>query len=387
MDKFAIKGMAIAAVFITTTVAEAQSSVTLYGIVDTGIDWENQVAGGPGQTAAGGSAIRMTSLSSALPSRWGLRGKEDLGNDVHAVFELENGFFPNTGALGNGNRLFGRSAWVGVETPVGTLKFGRQINFTYVGLLKSEVMGASTYSIGSLDPYLPNARSDNSVSYLASYRQFVLGATYSFGRDTASIPAANGGTSYSPGATNCPGQVAGDPVACRQITALVGYWGDQAGGQFIYDELRGGPGGLQGNVPFDPSSPVPLPTSSAKTTRFMGSGYAKFGNLEIQGGAIHRRTRTLSVYETNIFFGGVSYLLRFVLLLEGEIARISTIDHKNSNFYIFRTSYILSKRTSLYSMLAFMQNNSNASYSVGAGNFATRGAKQVGVLFGIQHRF
>jgi predicted porin len=50
-------------------------------------------------------------------------------------------------------------------------------------------------------------------------------------------------------------------------------------------------------------------------------------------------------------------------------------------------SYLLSKQTSLYSMLAFMQNNSNASYSVGAGNYTTPGAKQVGVLLGIQHRF
>lgn len=387
MDKFANKGAAMAAVFIMSTVAHAQSSVTLYGIIDTGIDWENHVASGPGQRTANGSAIRMTSLSSALPSRWGLRGSEDLGNGLHAIFELENGFLPNSGALGNGGRLFGRSAWVGVETPVGALKLGRQINFTYVGLLKSEVMGASTYSIGSLDPYLPNARSDNSVSYLGTYRHFVLGATYSFGRDAASVPGANGGATYSPSATNCPGQVAGDSIACRQITALVGYWGDQAGGQFVYDELRGGPGGLPGSVAFDPSSPVPFPTRSDKTTRYMGSGYAKFGALEIEGGAIHRRTRTQSVYETNIFYGGASYVLRVTFVIEGEIARITTTDHKNANFYIFRTSYLLSKRTSLYSMLAFMQNNSNASYSVGAGNFTTPGAKQVGVLLGIQHRF
>ncbi|OAJ52483.1 hypothetical protein A6V36_13820 [Paraburkholderia ginsengiterrae] len=387
MSKSIIKVVVLASAITMTAAAHAQSSVTLYGIIDTGIDWENHVANGPGQKTSSGSAVRMTSLSSSLPSRWGLRGDEDLGNNLHAIFELENGFSPSTGVLENGGRLFGRSAWVGVQTPYGTVKFGRQINMTYVGLLRSTVLGPSLYSIASLDPYLPNARSDNAVSYLGTYQHFVLGATYSFGRDAASVPSATGGASFSPSASNCPGNVAGDTLACRQITALVGYWGDNVGGQLVYDELRGGPGGLPNSVAFDPSSPILLRSSADKTTRYMASGYVKYGNFDIEGGVIHRRTKTQSTYETNIFYGGVSYRLRPDLIFDGEVSRITTTDHENANYYVLRSTYLLSKRTSIYSMLGFAQNNSHASYSVGSGYFTTPGAKQVGLLFGFQNRF
>jgi predicted porin len=379
-----------ATLLLASAYAQAQGSVTLYGIIDTGVDWENHAANAPGQKSASGSAARMTSLSAALPSRWGLRGKEDLGGGWAAIFELESGFAPNSGALQNGNRLFGRAAWVGIEAPYGTIRVGRQINMTYIALLNSTVIGPSLYSVAALDPYLPNARSDNAISYFGEFHHFVLGATYSTGRDAASVagnPAVNGGASFNPGGTNCPGNVAGNLVACRQITALVGYWGPQAGLQFVYDELRGGPGLSAGSVSFDPSMPVLLPNSGAKTARYMASGYFQVADINLRGGVIHRKTTTATNYQTNIFYGGASYMLRPDVELDGEISRITTTDEKNANYYVLRATYFLSKRTSVYTMLGFMQNNSRASYAVGAGYFTVAGAKQTGILIGLQERF
>jgi len=388
--KRVLKATLVATMLLGSVHALAQGSVTLYGLIDTGIDWESQSANAPGQTSASGSAIRMTSLSGSLPSRWGLRGKEELGSGMNVIFELESGFAPDSGALQNGNRLFGRSAWVGLETPYGTVRAGRQINMTYIALMKSTVLGPALYSLASLDPYLPNSRSDNTLSYFGELHHFVLGATYSTGRDDASAAGSatvNGGATYNPGATNCPGNLAGSTTACRQITALVGYWGPQVGLQGVYDQLRGGPGLLPGSVSFDPSMPVLLSTSSQDTTRYMVSGYFQYGDFALRGGAIHRMTTTTTDYQTNIFFGGASYMLAPDVELDGEISRIATTDQKNANYYVMRATYLLSKRTSIYTMLGFMQNNSRASYSVGAGNFTVAGAKQTGVLFGIQQRF
>ena len=73
--------------------------------------------------------------------------------------------------------------------------------------------------------------------------------------------------------------------------------------------------------------------------------------------------------------------------LAGEVSRITTTDQKNANMYVMRATYLLSKRTSVYTMLGFMQNNSRASYSVGAGYFTVAGAKQTGVLLGLQEKF
>jgi predicted porin len=380
----------LATALLVSVQARAQGSVTLYGIIDTGVDWENQVARAPGQKSASGSAIRMTSLSASLPSRWGLRGKEDLGAGLSAVFELESGFAPNSGALQNGNRLFGRSAWVGLETPYGTIRAGRQINMTYIALMKATVLGPALYSLAALDPYLPNSRSDNTLSYFNDFHHFVVGATYSTGRDAATSPGSatvNGGAAFNPGATNCPGNVAGSSTACRQITALAGYWGQEFGLQFVYDQLRGGPGSLPGSVSYDPSMPLLLSDASQTTTRYMVSGYFQLGDLALRGGAIHRMTIAATDYQTNIFYGGASYMIRPDIELDGEISRIATTDQKNANYYVMRATYLLSKRTSIYTMLGFMQNNSRASYSVGAGYSTVAGAKQTGVLFGIQQRF
>ena len=56
--------------------SQAQSSVTLYGIIDTGIEYVTNVG------AHQSSVVRMPSLTASIPSRWGLRGKEDLGGGL-----------------------------------------------------------------------------------------------------------------------------------------------------------------------------------------------------------------------------------------------------------------------------------------------------------------
>src|SRR5437868_12437876 len=114
--------------------AHAQSSVTLYGIVDTGIQYYNNAAGG-------GAVAGMPSLTGEVPSRFGLRGVEDLGGGYRAFFVLENGFAPNSGTLNYGGRLFGRQANVGIESPYGALTLGRQKNMSMRVLLNADVIG------------------------------------------------------------------------------------------------------------------------------------------------------------------------------------------------------------------------------------------------------
>ena len=74
-------------------------------------------------------------------SRWGLRGSEDLGDGLRAVFTLESGFDSGNGKPGQSSRLFGRQATIGLASDSwGQLDFGRQTNI------------ASKY-FGSIDPF------------------------------------------------------------------------------------------------------------------------------------------------------------------------------------------------------------------------------------------
>jgi predicted porin len=84
--------IAIAAAIIASGAAQAQSNVTMYGIIDAAVETYTNA------DAAGNSVTRMPSLGGGMfPSRLGFRGTEDLGDGLKAIFRLENGFAPDTG--------------------------------------------------------------------------------------------------------------------------------------------------------------------------------------------------------------------------------------------------------------------------------------------------
>ncbi len=96
--------------------ASAQSSVTLYGIADI---WVGKPEGGKIQAGSGG----------VDESRWGIKGSEDLGGGLKAVFNFESGFSLANGAVAG--TLFNRIATVGVEGNFGTIKAGQNFNALY----------------------------------------------------------------------------------------------------------------------------------------------------------------------------------------------------------------------------------------------------------------
>ncbi len=98
--------------------ALAQSSVTLYGRIDTSIEYANF---GPNHV------VRMGS-GDIFATQFGLKGSEDLGGGYRAIFKLENGFNSANGTLGNNGALFGREAWVGLSGPFGAMQAGRQLH-------------------------------------------------------------------------------------------------------------------------------------------------------------------------------------------------------------------------------------------------------------------
>jgi predicted porin len=112
--------LTIAAMLLFATgAAHAQSSVTLYGLIDTDMAYaSNAHTGNAANPSSGEFSLNSGGLST---SRWGLRGNEDLGGGLSAVFDLENGFTVNNGAAKNGGDLFGRQAWVG-SVPTSTAR-------------------------------------------------------------------------------------------------------------------------------------------------------------------------------------------------------------------------------------------------------------------------
>ena len=118
--KKTLAAVAVLGAFAGSAVA---ADVTLYGLVDYGVRYQNLDADKAGVDRTNKVDMKSGANSS---SRFGLKGTEDLGNGVKVGFVLENGFAADTGALGDkNNRLFDREAQLFVDGSFGRVSFGR----------------------------------------------------------------------------------------------------------------------------------------------------------------------------------------------------------------------------------------------------------------------
>lgn len=188
--KKSLAALAILGAFAGTA---AGADVTVYGVIDTGLQFQNISYNGGDLDSfffEDESSFKMSSGVNS-GSRFGLKGTEDLGNGLSVSFVLENGFTSDDGALNNGGRLFGRESQVSFHSAIGTIAMGRMGNL---------VSGNGTYGLaGGLSPFgtswgdysaAPNNvmttfdRYDNTVTYMSpDFSGFKLYAQYSFGTD------------------------------------------------------------------------------------------------------------------------------------------------------------------------------------------------------------
>ncbi|MHB1408288.1 MAG: porin [Acidovorax defluvii] len=144
MKKFAVA----AALLAPFAFAHAQSSVTIYGLLDAAVSFGN-----------GGNGAKTKRLDSGVGpgSRLGFRGNEDLGGGLKAMFTAEMGIDSGTGASQQGNLPFGRQIFVGVGSgETWTLTFGRQLSPSELAITAADALGQSYwnstagYGIGTL---------------------------------------------------------------------------------------------------------------------------------------------------------------------------------------------------------------------------------------------
>src|SRR5690606_1193778 len=170
-------------------VAQAETSVTLYGIVDAGIGFE-QVKGSVYSEQADDMVDvnnKRTGLINGVNSanRWGLKGTEDLGEGLQAVFVLESGFDLGRGTASQGERMFGRQATVGLQSDAwGKLEFGRQTNIAtkyLAGVVSPFGTDFGQAKAGTTFGAMGSIRYDNMVMYQTpNFAGFQLGVGYSF---------------------------------------------------------------------------------------------------------------------------------------------------------------------------------------------------------------
>lgn len=366
--------------------AHAQSSMTLYGVIDAGINYISN--------DAGKSNVTMTS-GVVQGNRFGLKGVEDLGGGWTASFVLENGFLAQSGALGQGGRLFGRQAWVAINSAsAGTLSFGRQydLSLMFVQPLTHNLYDGLAHPFDN-DNLIASYRINNSVRYMSPvFHGFQAGALYGFSN------SANTGTNsgfgnnrvWSVGATysaagltlasgwlhlnwpnsNTAGAVSGDYNNISTTSAL-------------------GTLGLTGAV-------------QREDVFSAGAGYnlgALTGDLVYSHSSYHSTTDHLSFdnYEANaIYFVRSDLSLTGVYTFtDGKLA--SSGKSPRYHEVEFMADYLVSKRTDIYAMAAYQRAVGDATIAsiapdtFGAGGSfapdASNSMNQTLVRIGMRHKF
>jgi predicted porin len=354
-QKMKMKFLFAGAGLVAAGLAQAQTNVTIYGIVDVGVEYLTKAA-----TVAGDDEdlFRMTSgnLSS---SRIGFRGTEDLGGGMKAIFQLENQFDTDTGALGQGGRLFGRQAYVGLQhSGIGALTLGRQQNSIYDLTIKYDPMGYSNrYSALSHDAVLAG-RADNTVKYTGEFGPLTATAMYSFGRD---------------GTVAGAGEVPGESKVGRDMGVGVAYAAGPFGVALAYDQIQG----------------ATVATSGDKAQRAVLAGSYTMG--PVKGYLGYRWLRdelTAPDTRSNLYWAGVGYDVTPALKLTGVAYFTERKDSGQDPLsVVLSADYSMSKRTDVYMTVGYMRNKDGSAFGLNSGGPVIADENQTGVVAGVRHRF
>lgn len=191
MQKHVMSALALG---LLSAVAQAQTSVTVYGVADAGLVLER-----------GGAAGNLQNISSGVGSgsRLGFKGREDLGGGLAAGFVLENGFTIDTGAAGQGGLLFGRQAYVCLSGKAGAVSMGRQYMPYYKALRDVADPFVTGFAGNAQNVFFPSTRVDNAVEYITPrYQGFSADVMYGLGEsagDSSKNRTIGGAASYDNG--------------------------------------------------------------------------------------------------------------------------------------------------------------------------------------------
>ncbi|WP_413458596.1 porin [Herbaspirillum huttiense] len=377
--------------------ANAQSSVTIYGIVDTGVVYQSKVA-----TAAGGTGTKFGLNSGIIQgSRIGFKGVEDLGGGLSAVFQLETGFTNDNGGLqgsdaSTGSNLFRRKSVVGLAGNFGTVLVGRQTDFadTISAYTAVQDFGGWINNSGSSLDRLQGTRTNNSISYTtANLSGFTGNLMYGFGETAGQTSAGQSfgvGGKYDNGplglginyyqskAGATPSDVSLIPATSTtaSVNTLAANSGSTAQKVLnVAASYQFGPARVYGNW-----SRVKQDLNNQANLTAVG-----VGSLTSVTNRTLARSNKADIYEI-----GTAYSLTPSLKL------LAAVDHTRANFdgvsnktkltqVSLGTDYWLSKRTDLYAFLAYTKASDmvNPGVSDSTGTDGNQGA----VAVGIRHKF
>lgn len=351
----------LVALALVSTICQAQSNATVYGLMDAAVVYTDNA------NASKNHVVRMKS-GGMNTSRFGFRGSEDLGNGLAATFQLESGIQIDTGVQDDSTSLFNRQANVGLQGAFGKIIVGRSYSTTYDFVLPFDPLGyAPLYSWAVASTATPVAngvglRKDgllsgvsNLIKYQGTFGPLKLGATYALGEEAGS---SRGLAKYGIAAAYNAGPIGMVVTLDRQNGATT-----TAGARDLTETAHFG---LSYKI-----QALKLFAAYRDYKKSFATNAAEQRSNTSWLGATYNVTPAMGIT-------GVVY--------HQDIKSLPSILQPDPTNYVAHIKYALSKRTDLYSVLAYAKSKHglNVSVSRDDAGFANT---QTSLATGIQHRF
>jgi len=387
MNKLTLSALTLA-ILGTTSIAHAQSSVTLYGIVDTAVSYTHNNATPNGNAS---SKLSLNGNGNMSGDRFGVKGTEDLGGGLKTVFQLESGFDLSNGQLNQGGREFGRQAFVGLSSAnSGTVTLGRQYDpvVDMIQPLTEDVHFGSIFGTpGDVDNYDDNFRVDNSIKYVSpSYNGLQMEGMYAMGGVAGQTSA---GQSYSLAASYNRGG----------LGLALGYFNTKSSSSTVFQSTA------------DTNADAGINSAFSTGAQSLGIGRVaaqyEFGAFTVGASYSNVQYRPLSdagLFTSTETFNSGSTFLNYqlnpatLLGLGYTYMKSNGVTSATYNQVSLGSDYSLSKRTDLYAVFAYQSANGqtlsadgssfvNASASIGSFGTPSGNSSQDMLMLGIRHQF
>ena len=365
---------------LATNAAFAQSSVTIYGLIDEDVRYQTNTP------VTGSTPARQLAVTPGMLNgdRLGFKGDEDLGGGSTAFFTLEDGFSANNGTIGQQGQLFGREAFVGLRNnSLGEVEAGRLYGLLYEDI--ATVFDPVAGNNGSIDwEYeIEGIRFDNSIRYANTWGPLTLKTQYSFGGQ-AGEPSIGSTDAFSLFYRDGPLFIATAEQASRDENANQASIASVAG-QYIF-------GTLTLDLSFVDAKRDPGFAAGANSTAAAPSS-AALANTNLNSNAGNKLQRTDALWTAAAVYN-ITYAWAFTLdykfdsvtnnSSKGDSGKVSTV--------VGLLEYNFSKRTKVYleldheSVSGGEVKDANLVLS-GAGASLGGATDRNGVSLGVQHRF
>jgi predicted porin len=355
-----MKAICLCASGVAISSAYAQSDqLMVYGRINAGVQYLNKIP-----NASGGSDHRYGFSSQDFGfSWWGIRGSEDLGDGLRAVYKLESIFDSSSGSLAAPGLIFARDSYVGLEhQKFGSLWLGRTMSLAdetgwYIDPLSEQMIGVGNLAQGRAWGPRINTITYNSPRWDA----------FSFKLQAA------------------PGEVAGSNSANRLLSAAVAYEREDIKVYGVIEDLRDANGKL---------------STLYNNSRFwmLGANY-KLGDFKLYAGyqriqsdedaTVADPTNPTAATRSNQAWAGASYNITPLLSVQAGLYHVKlNRDGGSATLAALNSNYYLSKRTILYATFGSVKNKGNAAFPAivyQPGPLA--GSSQQGTYIGMMHAF